>query len=143
MFKRTTLILLAGLATVLTTLPSQAQFARANVPGGPNHPVGKSAEHCSDQMGHMRRVNRADIQAIHNQPVYLIPICEDLRVFAKNNYGALFVNGNVERLRVPIARNATLMAALRARGYDQHDVVSLRFGGNDSIILYVHQRDMN
>lgn len=36
----------------------------------------------------------------------------------------------------------TLMAALNACGYDQHDVVSLRFGGGGSIILYVHQRDM-
>jgi hypothetical protein len=53
------------------------------------------------------------------------------------------VNGNVNHLRVSIAHNATLMTALRAKGYDQHDVVSLRHGANNSIILYVHQRDMN
>jgi hypothetical protein len=35
------------------------------------------------------------------------------------------------------------MAALTSKGYDQNDVVSLRHGANDSIILYVLQRDMN
>lgn len=94
-------------------------------------------------MGHMRSVRQADINAIHGNRVSLQAVCEDLTVLGKNAYGSLFVNGNVNHLRVPIARNATLMAALTAKGYDQNDVVSLRHGANDSIILYVHQRDMN
>src|SRR5215217_5844168 len=84
-----------------------------------------------------------DILAIDGNRIALLPICEDMTVPGKNAYGALFVNGNVNHLRQPIAYNPTLMAALSAKGYDQNDVVSLRFGGNDSIILYVHQRDMN
>lgn len=140
MFKTSTLII-AGLALALTTLPSAAQFSRAKVPGA-NYPPSASSHDCADEMGFMRRVSRADIDAIRNRSVMLIPVCEDRAVAGKNAYGALFVNGNVDRLRQPIARNATLMQALRAKGYDQHDVVSLRFGGHNSIVLYVYQRDM-
>ncbi|WP_297105706.1 hypothetical protein [uncultured Devosia sp.] len=143
MIKLTTMILVAGLATATTTLPSAAQFLAANIPGGPNYPVSHTDHDCADDMGHMRSVNVFDIQGIHDRKVYLHPICEDRTVYGRNNYGTLFLDGNVNVLREPIARNRTLMTALEAKGYDQYDVVSLRFGGNNSIILYVHQRDMN
>ncbi|KFL29400.1 hypothetical protein JP75_21815 [Devosia riboflavina] len=141
MLKITTLAILAGLVTATSVAPSFAQFA---VPGAQNHPTPTSSSvECDEIMGHMRSVRQADINAIHGNRVSLQAVCEDLTVLGKNAYGSLFVNGNVNHLRVPIARNATLMAALTAKGYDQHDVVSLRHGANDSIILYVHQRDMN
>ncbi|MCR6633941.1 hypothetical protein [Devosia sp.] len=89
----------------------------------------------------MRSVKQADIAAIHGQDVVLLPVCEELAIYGRNGYGSLFVEGNVNHLRQPIAHSATLMAALTAKGYDQNDVVSLRQGGNDSIILYVYQRD--
>jgi hypothetical protein len=139
MNKLTTLTLIAGIATALTTMAAAAQVAGK----GPNYPAAHSQEHCADTMGHMRRVSQADIAAIGNQPVVLIPVCEDLTVPFRNVYGPLFVNGNANLLRRPIARSQALMNALRGRQYDQHDVVSVRFGGNHSIILYVHQRDMN
>jgi len=141
MLKITALVALTVVATATTILPSAAQVA---APGAQLPP--KSAgnpQDCSDSMGHMRSVKRADIDAIRGNHVALLPICEDLTVPGKNAYGPLFVNGNVNHLRVPIAHNATLMAALSAKGYDQNDVVSLRHGAQDSIILYVHQRDMN
>ncbi|MBN9335901.1 hypothetical protein [Devosia sp.] len=142
MLKATTLAILAGLITMTTVLPSAAQVR----PGGSQRPPEQSEgqdEDCTAVMGHMRSVNQADINAIKGNRVALLPVCEDLTVRGKNVYGQLFVNGNVNHLRVPIAHNATLMTALRAKGYDQHDVVSLRHGANNSIILYVHQRDMN
>ena len=143
MFKVTTLAVLAGLVTAASVLPSFAQVAF--VPGSnQRYPQSSGSTYdCADSMGHMRSVKQADILAIHGNRVALLPVCEDLTVRGKNVYGPLFVNGNVNHLRVPIARNATLMAALTAKGYDQNDVVSLRHGANDSIILYVHQRDMN
>lgn len=141
MFKITTLAVLAGLATLTTVLPSAAQFAGANQ-RYPQQGSGQEYD-CAASMGHMRSVRQADIFAINGNRVALLPVCEDLTVRGKNVYGPLFVNGNVNHLRVPIARNTTLMAALTAKGYDQNDVVSLRHGANDSIILYVHQRDMN
>lgn len=143
MLKTTTLAILAGLITMTTVLPSAAQVA---APGSnqryPEHSSGQEYD-CAEAMGHMRSVNRADITAIKGNRVALLPVCEDLTVRGKNVYGQLFVNGNVNHLRVPIAQNTTLMAALRAKGYDQNDVVSLRHGANNSVILYVHQRDMN
>ncbi|HWV22058.1 MAG TPA: hypothetical protein VN036_13605 [Devosia sp.] len=140
MFKITTFAVLAGMFTLTAVLPSAAQVA-----GGPsNYPSPSSSPtNCEEMVGHMRSVSRADIDAIRGNRVGLQPICEDLTVSGKNAYGAIFVNGNVNHLRVPIARNATLMAALAAKGYDQNDVVSLRFGAHDSVILYVLQRDMN
>lgn len=140
MNKLTTLTIIAGLASAFTTLaPSAAilTYVPRNVP----HPSEPSD--CADQMGHMRSVSAADIVSINGQNIALIAVCEDLSVAGKNNYGPLFVNGNAERLRLPIARNDALMSALQNKSYDQNDVVSVRFGGGNSVILYVYQRDMN
>jgi hypothetical protein len=142
MLKTTTLAILAGLITMTTVLPSAAQVRPGSSQRPPEQSEGQD-EDCTAVMGHMRSVNQADINAIKGNRVALLPVCEDLTVRGKNVYGQLFVNGNVNHLRVSIAHNATLMTALRAKGYDQHDVVSLRHGANNSIILYVHQRDMN
>ena len=140
MLKLTAIALLAGLATASAALPSHAQ---ANFAGRPNYPSYGPDHNCADEMGHMRSVNLSDIQGIRDQKIYLYPVCEDPTVPGKNNYGTLFLDGNVNTLRTPIARNATLMNALTAKGYDHNDVVSLRFAGGNSIYLYVHQRDMN
>jgi|GEM_PF-1192872 hypothetical protein len=143
MFKIASVALLAAVLTATSVAPSAAQAAGRQP--GQNQPVppGSGSEYdCSAMMGHMRGVKQADIQAIRGNRVVLQPVCEDLTVRGKNEYGSLFNNGNVNHLRLPMGRNPTLMAALNARGYDQHDVVSLRFGGGNSIILYVHQRDM-
>jgi len=140
MLKLTALTLVAGLAAASATLPS---YAQANFPGTPNYPNSGPDHHCADEMGHMRSVNAFDIEGIRDQRIFLYPICEDPTVPGKNNYGTLFINGNVNLLRTPIARNATLMNALTAKGYDHNDVVSLRFAAGNSIYLYVHQRDMN
>lgn len=140
MLKTTAFAILAGLVTLTSVAPG---FAQSTVPGS-NYPQPSAGTNydCSAAMGHMRSVKQADIAAIRGNRIALLPICEDLTVPGKNVYGQLFVNGNVNHLRDPIARNATLMAALTAKGYDQNDVVSLRHGANDSIILYVHQRDL-
>lgn len=140
MLKTTTFAIIAGLITLTSVAPS---FAQTAVPGSnyPKPSAGSSYD-CSAAMGHMRSVKQADIEIIDNQPVVLLPVCEELALYGREGYGSLFVDGNVNHLRQPIAHNGTLMAALTAKGYDQNDVVSLRHGGNDSIILYVYQRDM-
>ncbi len=108
-------------------------------------PVKKPVPHqtnCADEMGFMRGVNRADIEAIDDQSVMIIPVCESGSLIHNDDYGSLFVDGNVNAVRGPIAHNRTLMSALLSKDYDQNDVVSLRFGGNNSIVVYVHQRNM-
>lgn len=141
MNKRITITIIAGLASVLATMSgSAAQVA----PGQGRNPVSHEHEDfCTEGLGHMRNVTRSDIQAISfDRPIVLVPICEDGLRTRREVYGTLFLDGNVNTLRQPIARNRALMSALGRQDYDEQDVVSLRFGGNDSIILYVHQRDL-
>lgn len=143
MIKLTALALLAGLATAATVVPSSAQFFAAAVPGGPsNYPVSSQSDDCRDEMSHVRRISAADIQSIHDRSVWLYPVCEKAYLLPRDDYGTLFLDGNANTLRQPIARNQTLMTALRAKGYDQHDVISVVFAAGNSILLYVHQREM-
>jgi hypothetical protein len=139
MFKTTVLTLLVGLVTATTIVPSNALFIAA--PPNKKPPVvSSSEEECSYQLNYMPRVTRAHIESIQGSHVYLIPVCET--GLGRDDYGWLFTSGNVGTLRLPIAHNQTLMSALTAEGYDHQDVVSLRFGGDGSIALYVHQRDL-
>ena len=138
MFKTTVLALIVGLTTAATTVPSHA----INIAGGPNKPIATTEEDCAYQLNYMPRVTRAHIDSIQGRDVYLIPVCEDGLIGRNDDYGWLFTSGNVGTLRQPIARNATLMQALTAEGYDQQDVISLRFGSDDDIVLYVHQRNL-
>lgn len=141
MIKTTILTLLVGIVTATTILPSNALTIAA-----PNHPrkpsLSSTEEECSYQLNYLPRVTRAHIESIQSNPVYLIPVCEDGLIGRNDDYGWLFTSGNVGTLRQPIARNHALMSALTAQGYDQQDVVSLRFGGDGSVALYVHQRNM-
>ena len=141
MNKFVTITVIAGLASVLATMAgSAAQVA----PGrNPNVHVSEPEEFCTEGLGHMRSVSAADIQAISfNQPIVLVPLCEDTVQSRREVVGTLYLDGNVNAVRVPMARNRALMSVLQNANYDEQDVVSLRFGGNNSIILYVHQRDM-
>jgi hypothetical protein len=139
MFKTTALALLAVITTATTIVPSHA----INLPGRGNKPVVSSNDDdCAYQLNYMPHVTRAHIEAIAGRDVYLIPVCEDGLIGRNDDYGWLFTSGNVGTLRQPIARNTTLMNALSAEGYDQQDVISLRFGGEDDVVLYVHQRTL-
>lgn len=143
MNKLTAIVAIAGLATAFTTIASSAAILN-NVPGKQTHSSSEATDpDCTALMGYMRTPRSAEILGLINPHVAVISVCEDLTVPGRNNYGPLFVDGNAELLRLPIARTPALIEALRAKQYDQHDVVSVRFGGNDSVILYVHQRDMN
>ncbi|WP_316359453.1 hypothetical protein [Devosia sp.] len=138
MFKTTALALLAGIITATAIVPSHAA-----VLNNPRKPVASTSEDdCAYQLNYMPRVTRAHIDAIQDREVYLIPVCEDGLIGRNDDYGWLFTSGNVGTLRLPIANNAALMSALTAEGYDHQDVVSLRFGGDGSIALYVHQRTL-
>lgn len=143
MLRNTVLALLAGLAAAASIVPSNAQFIGAQPPGGPNYPsASPDEEECAYQLNYMPRVTRSLIESIRDRHVYLIPVCEDGLLGRRDDYGWLFTSGNVGTLRLPIARNPTLMSALTAEGYDHQDVVSLRVGGDGSIALYVHQRTL-
>jgi len=138
MLKVLSLAALAGLTIAMSTMPSAAfKFNNFNPPG-----ASSTDGECAYQLNYMPRVTRSLIESIRGEPVYLVPVCEDGLTGNNEEYGWLFVAGNVDTLRLPIARNRGLMTALDAEGYDQNDVISLRLGGDDSIVLYVHQRHM-
>jgi hypothetical protein len=136
---------LAFAVLAMTTITASAQFVRVTVPGSTPTPTAPGAAStgsysvCGYDLGFMRRPSTRDIAAIGNHSVVLNPVCED-SFTNRHEIGSLFDDGNVTGLRPHIARNATLMSALRAGNYDHDDVVALRFGANNSVILYVHQR---
>ena len=140
-----TLSKLTIIASLVTAMAGTSAFAQ-QVPGGPTHQPYQSSTSsepdCTDLMGFMRSVKQAEIKAFSGERVRLIPVCEDGTHRTRNAYGTLFRDGNAELLRGPIAGHPTMIGALRARDYDQHDVVSVRFSANNGVILYVHQRDM-
>lgn len=140
MLKFTALAILAGLTVASGTAPAFAQFNIKAVVAKPN--ASADDDECAYQLNYMPRVTRDHITAISGQPVYLVPVCEDGLIGRNDDYGWLFTAGNVGTLRLPIARNGALMSALLADGYDEQDVISLRFGGGDSVTLYVHQRTL-
>ena len=135
---KTTLVL-AGLLTAFTTLGANAAVL-THVPGAkPNIPA--STSECGFNAAMQPRLQPAEIAGIaRNQEIWLTPICED--TLERNSYGTLFRDGNVETLRNVIARNPALMGELVAHGYDQFDVVAVRFSTDSSVNLFVHQRDM-
>jgi hypothetical protein len=141
MNKLSALTVFAGIVMAFTTVNANAVFL-APAPKAPSTPQTFHTE-CGDSLGHFRSVNRADIDSIDGQRVMLIRVCDDGSLASNDSYGSLFINGNVETLRMPIARNYTLMSALDEEGLDQNDVVSLQFGANDSVVLYVYDRFMN
>ncbi|MET3926236.1 hypothetical protein [Devosia sp. 2618] len=141
MYKLTTVAVILGLVTAFASTASHASVW--NGPRDDQRPESPSSDpDCSELMGFMRTPKAAEILGLVAQRIAIIPVCEDRTVARKNDYGSLFVNGNAELLRNPIARNPGLIGALRSQNYDQHDVVSVRFGSGGTIILYVHQRDM-
>jgi hypothetical protein len=140
MNKFTMIALVAGLATAAAALPSNAAVL---LPNNPNKPTSTSSYDCADEMVQIRRISAEQVDGIEDRSVWLYPVCEDLTVYGRNNYRDLFFDGNANVLRAEIARNATLMNALRAKGYDEHDVISLVLAAGNSVLLYVHQRDMN
>ncbi|MGV8955364.1 MAG: hypothetical protein ACOH2M_29995 [Cypionkella sp.] len=142
MNKFVTITVIAGLASVLSTLVCSAAVVAPRAPRVAPH---EHQAECSTDMGHMRSVTRADIQTIgRDQRIVLVPVCEVEGVHTRyEDNGTLFRDGNVNTLRQPIARNPALISVLESKDYDEQDVISLRFGGNNSVILYVHQRETN
>ncbi len=127
----------AGLVTAFTAFGAHAQ---STVPGS-NYPTRIGGSECTYNAAMEPHLVARDIAAIRrDEHVWLTPVCED--TLARNSYGTLFRDGNVETLRNVIARHPALISALTARGYDQFDVIALRIGRDQTVNLFVHQRDM-
>ena len=91
MLKTTVLAALVGILSATAALPSNAAVLL------PKPPKNSSTENCGYQLDYMARVTRATIEAIYDQSVYLVPVCETGNT--NDDYGSLFTSGNVNTLR--------------------------------------------
>lgn len=89
---------------------------------------------CDPGFGALRALYRADIEAIDASYSFSIwEVCPD------RPDPALRQAGNAGGLHGIIAGNAPFAAALAEEGYVADDVVAVRFGPNNSVIVYVHK----
>jgi hypothetical protein len=130
---RTSLLALAA-TTVMAVVsasvatPAVAQFLAAPINPKPN----PSTYDCSTELGHLRRVYTAQLDAVEdNTQVWVTPVClNDDSVFRSE--------GNAGALRGAIASNDAMLTALFAANYGPEDVVGVRMLGDDKVTLFVH-----
>jgi hypothetical protein len=89
---------------------------------------------CADELGFLHMVRKQQVQAVMNEKVVIMPVCE-----GTGDVGSLFMDGNVGGLRKTIGLNETLAAELIQEDFATQDVVGIRFGKN-TVVLYVHKR---
>ena len=89
---------------------------------------------CDPGLGALRTLYRDDIEAIDESYSFSIwPVC------VGHPDPSVRLAGNVGGLHGVIGQNDAFAAALEAEGYDADDVVAIRFGANNSVIVYVHR----
>jgi hypothetical protein len=126
-------VTLSALSLSPVPLITGAAHAQANCttvanycPDEPN----SSTRHCSDQLGHLRRVYEEDLDAVEDpNRVFVIPICADDHMMRSD--------GNAGALLQVIAGNEALVEALWRKGYRHEDVIAIRMTGEESTNLYV------
>lgn len=88
---------------------------------------------CDPGLGSLRTLRRDQIEAIDESYSFSIwPVC------VGHPDPSLRLAGNVGGLHATIGQNEALSAALGEEGYNADDVVGIRFGANNSVIVYVH-----
>lgn len=130
-------IALAAAASVLVALASTAVSAQVITRYPPKTNDTPSTFDCDDAMGHLRRVTAAQIRALpRSQNISIQPICEG---DPSQNIAVLRADGNVGSLQSTIGAHPAIALALADAHYIDRDVVGIRFGGGNTLILYVHK----
>jgi hypothetical protein len=90
-------------------------------------------QECDPSLGQLRTIRVDEIQAIDDSySISIWVVCPD-----HPDPGAPLA-GNVGGLHNVIAQNDALFAALAEAGFDPEEVVAIRFGRGNSLIIYVH-----
>jgi len=135
-------IVAAAIAAVVTLAPipvitgtAQAQPVLNHVVPNQTYPKPKRSTYkCSDDLGYLRRVYNDEIDQVQDeQRVWVRPLCLGEEV------GPIRNAGNAGTLRIHIAQNEAMRAALFASNYTADEVVGVRMTGYDSVILFVTQ----
>jgi hypothetical protein len=140
MMKLTFAALVAALA--MTTVADAAAILKRGavpppaifVPNTPNTPgVESTTQDCTIEMGHLRLIRPAQIEAVGAYDgIFVQPVCEN------DEAGAIRNAGNAGGLRPTLATKADVVEALAELDYVADEVVGVRFGGGNTLVLYVH-----
>jgi hypothetical protein len=118
-------------AAVIRTVPPPK--TPTTTPATPNEPVSLSVEDCRLDMGHLRLIRPAQFEVATYDGIFVQPVCE-----GDESAGAIRNEGNAGGLRPIIAQKSDLVQALADQDYAADEVIGVRFGGGDTIVLYVH-----
>lgn len=128
--------ILIAAATVVAALAATSASAQ-RCPPSQCPTSGSDTYDCSDAMGHLRRVLAEEIRELPlDQRVWIQPICEG---DPNQNMAILRVDGNASSLQSVIGEHPAFAEALAAKHYIERDVIGVRFGGGNTVILYVHK----
>jgi hypothetical protein len=127
----------ADAAVVNRAPPPKINIPAPKTPAGPAQPTGSestfSDENCTLEMGHLRLIRPAQIEEATYDGIFIQPICEG------QDAGAAVRNaGNAGGLRPLLSTRLDVVEALAEQAYSTDEVVGVRFGGGDTLVLYVH-----
>jgi hypothetical protein len=125
----------AGAAVVVNRVPPPKTSTPAT-PAGPAQPVGTNSTFsdfdCTLEMGQLRLIRPVQLDEAAYDGIFVQPVCEGEQGAAARNAG------NAAGLRPVLATKADVIEALAAQDYITDEVVGVRFGGGDTLVLYVH-----
>jgi hypothetical protein len=124
---RLSFAVLAAAIIVTTTAADAAVMRKAP-------PAAGSSYDCADEMGDLRYIRPAIFAETQFGKAVVKPVCED------GEDGNPYADGNAAGLHTLIARKPMLVEALGDAKYIPSEVVGVRFGGGQSVILYVHHQ---
>jgi hypothetical protein len=114
-------------------VPTTTPTTPATTPGTPYTPATvASPDDCRVDMGHLRLIRPAQLEVAQYEAIFVQPVCEGEEV------GVLRNEGNAGGLRPVLATKADVVEALADEDYLTDEVVGVRFGGGNTLILYVH-----
>ena len=124
-------------AAVVKRLPPPVLIVTPTTPTTPNTPGNPTfegtAQECTIEMGNLRLIRPAQIEAAGAYDgIFIQPVCES------DEAGAIRNAGNAGGLRPLLATKLDVVEALAAEDYVADEVIGVRFGGGDTLVLYVH-----
>jgi hypothetical protein len=127
----------AGAAVVGVRVPppktTPTPITTPSNPGGPTGSVVTFSDYdCTLEMGHLRLIRPAQLEEAGYDGIVIQPVCEGEQSAAARNAG------NAVGLRGLLGTKADVVEALAAQDYVAEEIVGVRFGGGDTLVLYVH-----
>lgn len=133
MLKTFSIILAAAIVALATGAASAAVVSHVPQRGGTPSGSGSNEYDCGLDMGYLRVVRFQELRDYADGKVSVHQVCEGL------NASLTDVSNIGVGLQQVIAQNAVIAAALTKAKSEADEVVGVRFGANNSLIVYVHR----